>query len=156
MCVSPMAESSESIGKQRTDKGYWQRCKWKRTRCCGRDESIASEEGGLRPSGVIQFKGWLSVEVDKRVICMAVPVLRRAEIESFHTRGAKLMCESVVASLSFPLVATQEDDPLFTCDFHPRGFFFFIYSSRKIRQMMNFPRNYFRFLSSRNNRRGVG
>lgn len=62
--------------KQRSaDKGYWQRCKWKRARCCGRDESIAgrsrqSEEGELKPNGIIQFKGWLSVKVDMRVICM--------------------------------------------------------------------------------------
>lgn len=58
--------------QRRADKGYWRRCKWKRARCCGRDESITgAKEGELKPNGIIQFKGWLSVKVDKRVICVA-------------------------------------------------------------------------------------
>lgn len=36
-----------------------------------RAEEQAEWERESKPNGVIQFKGWLSVKVDKRVICMA-------------------------------------------------------------------------------------
>lgn len=75
MCVFPMAQCCSRVKKNNAlikDIGCV---------VSGSERDVADEmnrsrgEAGrakneLKPNGIIQFKGWLSVEVDKRVICM--------------------------------------------------------------------------------------